>query len=418
MRKTALWLGVVALVAAACGGGGGSTTTTAAATTTSVTSAATTTTAGGATTTGAPSGEPIKIGAVLGISGRFAFVGGPQKNALLMAEKEINDSGGIAGRPVKFTIYDDEVDETKTVPLVNRLIGEDKVVAVIGPSITIPALAVGPIFERDKIPNITLTSRAIWEQSNLKYVYQTTPREEVEVLSLLSFIKEGLKLTKVGVLYDAQPYGTGNLALIEKYAPQLGLDVIAKESIDNAATNAVPQLERLKAAGVEVLIVWVGDPAASSTAKGAAQIGWKVPMIGSSAIAGPTFIQLGGAAAEGVYSDATYNFDNPPANQAAFLSNYQKAYDSPPTQFAAFAYDAAYALKAAIEQSGGDTSADAIINGLNDMPPLDGVTATYDFTPQDHNGLGLNPLFYIVQVQNGKYTVVADTRTYDVSVGG
>ena len=75
-------------------------------------------------------------------------------------------------------------------------------------------------------------------------------------------------------------------------------------------------------------------------------------------------------------------------------------------------------MKAAIEQAGGDTSGDAIINGLNEMPPLEGVTATYDFTPEDHNGIGLRPLFYIVQVQDGQYNVVADTRTYSVNVGG
>jgi branched-chain amino acid transport system substrate-binding protein len=414
-----LWLAVLALIATACGGASEETTTTPPASTTT-TSIETTTAAveETSTTAGEASGEPIKIGAVLGISGRFAFVGGPQQNALLMAQDEINAAGGIAGRPVEFTIYDDEVDETKTVPLVNRLISEDGVVAVIGPSITIPALAVGPIFEREQVPNITLTSRAIWEQDNLTYVYQTTPREEVEVLSLISFIKEDLGLTKVGVLYDSQPYGTGNLAFIEQFAPDLGLEVVATESIENADTNAVPQLERLRDAGVEVLIIWVGDPAASSAVKGADQIGWDIPMIGSSAIAGPTFIELGGESAEGVYSDATFNFGDPPPNQAAFLDNYQAEYGSLPTQFASFAYDAAYALKAAIESAGGDTSADAIIGGLNDMPALDGVTATFDFSPEDHNGLGLNPLFYIVQVQNGQYAVVADTRTYAVNVGG
>ena len=323
MRRIVVLLLAMAFVAAACGGNGAEETTT-----TTGGSEASTTTAGAqetTTTTGTqettmtttapvgPEGEPIRIGAVLGISGRFAFVGGPQQNALLMAEDEINAAGGIAGRPVEFVIYDDEVDETKTVPLVNRLIGEDGVVAVIGPSITIPALAVSPIFEREKIPNITLTSRAIWEQDNLTYVYQTTPREEVEVLSLISFIQQDLALTKVGVLYDAQPYGTGNLALIERFAPDLGFEIVDTESIENGDTNAVPQLERLRDAGAEVLIIWVGDPAASSAAKGADQIGWDVPMIGSSAIAGPTFIELAADSAEGVYSDSDLQLRRPPS---------------------------------------------------------------------------------------------------------
>ncbi len=434
MRKVLILVVALSMLVVACGDGGGGADTTTAGGSATTTEGADTTVAGGTDTTasattaapsdttaaagGEPTGDPIKIGAVLGISGRFAFVGAPQQNALLMAQEEMNSAGGIAGRPVEFVIYDDEVDETKTVPLTNRLIGEDGVIAVIGPSITIPALAVGPIFEHEQVPNVTLTSRAIWEEEGLEYVYQTTPREEIEVLSILSFIQEDLGVTKIGVLYDAQPYGTGNLAHIEHFAPELGLEVVATESIESADTDAVGQLERLRDAGAEVLIIWVGDPAASSAAKGLEQLGWDVPTIGSSAIAGPTFIELGGAAAEGVYSNTTYNYGEPPPNQAGFLSSYTEQFDGPPTQFAAFAYDAAYALKSAIELTGGDTEGAAIIQALQDIEPLEGVTATYDFTAEDHNGLGLGALFYIVQVQDGEYTVVADTREYDVSVDG
>jgi len=413
MRRLFTILMALALLAAACSDDSSDTTTASQPSTTAAATTATpqATTAGPtvAPTGAPPSGEPIKIGAILGISGRFAFVGAPQQNALLLAQDEMNAAGGIAGRPVEFVIYDDEVDETKTVPLTNRLIGEDGVVAIIGPSITIPALAMAPIVEGTPIPNITLTSRPIWEQDGLEYVFQTTPREEVEVLSLLSFISNDLGTTEIGVLYDAQPYGTGNLAHIENLAPGLGLNIVATESIENGDTNAVPQLERLRDAGVETLIVWVGDPAASSTAKGADQIGWDVNMIGSSAIAGPTFPELAEAAGEGVYSDGAYNFDDPPPNQAPFLADYQAKFDSFPTQFAAFAYDAAYAFKYAIEHAGGDTSPDAIRQGLLDMPAFQGVTALYDFTDEDHNGFGLNPLFYIVQVQDGAYRVVTKT---------
>jgi len=356
-------------------------------------------------------GAPIRIGAVLGISGRFAFVGGPQQNALVMAEEEINASGGIDGRPVEFVIYDDEVDETKTVPLFNRLVGEDEVVAVIGPSITIPALAIGPLAEREQIPNITLTSRAIWEEEGFEYVYQTTPREEIEVNSILAFISEELGASTMAVLHDDQPYGTGNLAYIEQFAPDWGLELVGTQSIANGETNAVPQLEQLRDTEAEVLIVWVGDPAASSAAKGLDQIGWDVPMIGSSAIAGPNFIELGGAAAEGVYSDATLNYSDPPENQAAFLEGYQEMFDSAPTQFAAFAYDAAFALKAAIEAGDGDTSGPSIIEGLQSVQDFEGVTATFNWTAEDHNGLGLDPLFYVVQVTDGAFQVVSDTST-------
>lgn len=353
---------------------------------------------------------PIKIGAILGISGRFAFVGAPQKQALELAQEKINAAGGIAGRQVQFVIYDDEVDETKSVPLANRLISEDKVVAIIGPSITVPALAIQPVVERAKIPNITLTSKAIWEGKENSFVFHTTPREEVEVKSILDFIQNQLKTTKVGVIYDRQPYGTGNLAFIKKFAADYGLQIVAEEGIENNDTNADAQVERVRKSGAESVIVWVGDPAASSVAKAIRQSGWNVPVIGSSAIAGPRFPELAGPAGEGVYSNSTYNTTEPPANQKAFLEEFKAKYSSAPTQFAGFAYDAAYVLKGAIEQADGKTDGRSIQQGLIDMKPYEGVVATYDFTEDNHNGIPNGPLFYIVQVKNGAFEVVYDTR--------
>lgn len=390
-RSAIVALAVTALAAlAACGGSSDST-------------------SAGSSPAAAKETGPVRIGAVLGISGRFAFVGGPQQQALMLAQDQINDKGGIGGRKVEFTIYDDEVDETKTVPLANRLISEDKVVAIIGPSITVPALALQPVVERAEIPTITLTSKAIWEQGKAEYIFQTTPREEIEVKSVLSFIQDELKKTKVAVIYDRQPYGTGNLAFIKKFASDYGIDIVAEEAIGNDETNADAQVSKVKTSGADAVIMWVGDPAASSVVKAIQQAGVTIPVIGSSAIAGPRFPGLAGPAGQDVYSDATLDYSNPPENQKAFLGEFQKRFDSPPTQFAAFAYDAAFVLKAAIEKAG-STDGKAIAQGLIDMDPYKGIVATYDFTDDNHNGVPNEPLFYIVQVKDGRFQVVYDTR--------
>lgn len=392
LRRTHALLAVLVLSAALTGCGGD-----------------TDTPASGSAGTPAAESGPVRIGAVLGISGRFAFVGAPQQQALQLAQDQINADGGIDGRNVEFVIYDDEVDETKTVPLANRLISEDKVVALIGPSITVPALALQPVIERSGIPNITLTSKAIWEQGKSEFIFQTTPREEIEVKSILSFIQDELAAKKVAVIFDRQPYGTGNLAFIKKFAADFGIEIVAEEGIENNDTNADAQVNRVKNSGATAVIVWVGDPAASSVAKALEQAQVTVPVIGSSAIAGPRFPELAGPAGEGIYSNGTLNYANPPANQTRFLTEFQERFDSPPTQFAAFAYDAAFVLKAAIEEAG-STEGEAIAKGLLDMSPYEGVVATYDFEEDNHNGIPNEPLFYIVQVKSGQYQVVHDTR--------
>jgi branched-chain amino acid transport system substrate-binding protein len=266
-----------------------------------------------------------------------------------------------------------------------------------------------PVVERAGIPNITLTSKAIWEQGKSEFVFQTTPREEIEVKSILSFIQDELAAKKVAVIFDRQPYGTGNLAFIKEFAADFDIEIVAEEGIENNDTNADAQVNRVKSSGAEAVIVWVGDPAASSVAKALEQAQVDIPVIGSSAIAGPRFPELAGPAGEGVYSNGTLNYAEPPENQTRFLSEFQASFDSPPTQFAAFAYDAAFLLKEAIEEAG-STEGEAIAQGLIDMAPYEGVVATYDFEEDNHNGIPNEPLFYIVQVKDGQYQVVYDTR--------
>lgn len=362
---------------------------------------------GGAPSSGTTSTEPIKIGAILGISGRFAFVGTDQQDALKLAQEEINGAGGIAKRQLDLVIYDDEVDEKKSGPLANRLIFEDKVVAIIGPSITVPAINVGPIVEKAKMPNFTLTSRALWEEEKYKYVYHTTPREEIEVSSMLDFIKKTLGKTKIAVLYDKQPYGTGNFAHIQRLASQNGLELVGSDTGNNTDTDVLPQLTRLRATGAEALILWVGDPMASAATKQIRQIGWNVDIVGSSAISGPRFIELAGSAADGVYTNAVYNTDQPTPTQKRFFDNFKKKYNRDASQFAAYAYDSIYVLKAAIEKAGGKTDGDSIVEGVNTIGKLDSVVATFEFSDKDHNGLGLRPIFVFQAVKDGKWVYVA-----------
>src|ERR1039458_9171153 len=89
--------------------------------------------------------QPIKIGALFAITGPASFLGEPERNTAQMVVDEINKAGGIKGRMLELVVYDTQGDATKAVQAATRLIKEDKVAAIIGPSTTGDSMAIIPI---------------------------------------------------------------------------------------------------------------------------------------------------------------------------------------------------------------------------------------------------------------------------------
>src|SRR4030042_414174 len=98
---------------------------------------------------------PIKIGALFSVSGPASFLGEPERNTAQMMVEQINKAGGIKGRKLELIVYDTQADATKAVQAVNRLIKDDKVVAIIGPSTTGDSMAVIPVVENAENPIIS-----------------------------------------------------------------------------------------------------------------------------------------------------------------------------------------------------------------------------------------------------------------------
>src|ERR1700734_1612106 len=89
-------------------------------------------------------GEPIRIGAVLSVTGPVGFIGDPQQKAMEMDVKRLNDKGGVLGRKVVLTVYDDQSDPSNANTFAKRLVESDKVDVLIGGTVSPSALAMVP----------------------------------------------------------------------------------------------------------------------------------------------------------------------------------------------------------------------------------------------------------------------------------
>ena len=352
----------------------------------------------------APTGDPIKIGAILPISGQYAPMGGPMNNSALLVQDSVNAAGGIAGRPLQFVIYDDEASQAKSLQLTDKLINQDKVVALIGPIPTANAQADTEVAEKARVPMLyTNPTLSIWQGKT--YIFQVNHDDAKQAEALLTYVEKTLQKKSIAILHDANPYGSLGAVVAAAAAKNHGITVTTDEKYAGTDTDVTPQLTKIKNSGAEALVLWGVPPVPSIATKQLRQLGSTIPILGSDAMFSPAFISLAGDASDGVYSVTSLNTDSPNAVQAKFVTPYKDKTGAVPTVHAAFVWDATYLLKAAIEKSG-KTDGDSIVQGLLSNPSFVGVMGPRNYTKDDHNGLSAASLV-ITQVKGGKWVMLS-----------
>lgn len=408
-RRYVLLLMVAALsllMIGVVGCGGGTTTTTVAPATETTTAPA----AGTDTTTGAPSGDPIVFGAVLSATGPGSPLGEPERATLTMLETQVNAAGGLLGRPIKVIIEDDQTNPKEAVTAVNKLLQQDKVVAVLGSSTSASTLAIKPITEQAGIPLMALAASNAITAPPITWTWRAPPRDSLAAQTALTYISKVMKLTKIAVLYDENAYGASGMAEIEKVSPTYGLTIVAKESYKTDETDITAQLTKIKAANPEVVVVWGTNPGPAIAAKNMKQLGMTQPYVGSHGIANAKFIELAGAAAEGVILPAgrllvPESYTDPAQKALAdkFVADFKAATGAAPPTFAGHAFGGLTLLMDAITRAGSTDPAD-IQKALNETKGVITPDGIYNYTPDNHDGLVVDDMT-VVQIKDGNWVL-------------
>jgi branched-chain amino acid transport system substrate-binding protein len=349
-------------------------------------------------TAAAPKGEPVLVGAILSTTGAFAPLGEPERNALLIAQQKINASGGVAGRPLKIDIVDDEGKPDVAAQLATSLVGEGAI-AIIGGTLTAPSAAISRVTQAAGVPQIFMNpSGELWDTKNgvVKNLFETTPRNETEGAALLAFAKAKLGTKKLAILHDENAYGVAGSAVLAAEAQKRGLDVVVNEDYPTTATDVTAQLLKVRDSSADSIAIWGASTACPLIVRQIRQLGLKVNVFGTTGLLSDNFLRVAGKDGEGVYSDSDINFTYPSPAQRAFLDAYHAAYHARPANFGAFAWDAAFLVAHAVRDAGGRTDGPSLIAALERMQPYAGATATIRFTATDHNGIALRDVHIAV----------------------
>ena len=238
---TALLL--VALLAVFAAGCGSKATTT--------TSAGTGTTGSG-TTAAAPTGEAIVIGAIVSATGPNSALGLQERNVLQMMETSINAAGGVLGRPLKLVIEDDTSDAQAAVTAANKLIDQDKAVALIAATGSASTVAVKAITATKGLPQMAMAAaNEITDKAPMDWIWRTPQKDSMAAARALTYISGTLKLKKIAVLHDENAFGTSGATEIANTASKYGLEIVATESYKTADTDLTAQLTKIMSSAVK-----------------------------------------------------------------------------------------------------------------------------------------------------------------------
>ena len=354
--------------------------------------------------------EPIKIGAILSLTGTYAGLGEPEKNLIEMEVKKINDAGGINGRPVEVIIEDDATDEAQAVAAASRLIEQENVVAIIGATGTGQTMAMRGDIQRAGIPQVSMAGGTVITNPVDPLVFATPWSNTIVVPFTLDYLKSQ-GITKIGLITDSGGFGKDGQAVFAAAAPEAGVEIVADETLNPGDTDMTAQLTKIKNSDAQAIVMWTAGAEAAIIAKNAKDLGIDLPIYGSHGIARQEFIDGAGEAAEGVklaagkvLDPSLYGEDSEAATVAnAFIADYEQAYGEKPGMFPGYAYDALYLVVEAAKRVEGDLTPEALLEQIQATTGWVGIDGTYNMTAEDHNGLSAEDL-QMYEISGGKFT--------------
>lgn len=357
----------------------------------------------------------VKIGVVSSSTGPIAMVGIPQKNTVpLMPTK-------AGGQSIRYIPLDDGSDPTASVVAIKKLISEENVDAIIGPSGSPNAMGAIQFIAEAGVPLLAPVGTAavvLPMNEQKKWVFKTTQNDGLIASALLEHMaKTGVKT--VGFIGTADPYGENWDKVFAEGAAKKGIRIVADERFQRQDTSVTAQALKVIAARPDaVLIAAPGSPAVLPQLA-LVDRGYKGKFYQTHGAALPDFLKLGGKKVEGTILAASLMLvldqvpDSHPSKKIAkgYMAAYEKTYGVTPATFGGNMFDAGLLLEKAIPlalakgKPGTPEFRSALRDALEQTRELAATQGVYNMTPADHSGFDERGR-ELITVSNGTWTLL------------
>lgn len=321
--------------------------------------------------------QTIPLVSIQGTTGSAAFAGLPYQNAVRLAVDEANAKGGINGSKIELTTRDSANDKGQAINLANQAIDRDRALLVLGPTVTADSVAVAPIFNDKKAPNLSFSaSDAMLKFGPWSLKFQQAP--SISTQQQLQYVLENTQIRKIAFVYDRTSEGLIDFKnRFRDGFTRGGGSVIAEEAIVGSDANFLPLATKLKSLDLDAVYLAVyGEQAGNMIAQmRQAGISDKVRYIGSIAMVSPKFLSIAGKAAEGSIASADYvpGIDRP--LNKSFEAAYKARFGTEPDNWAAVGYSGALVALAALQEAGPTPTREKVreaFQRLRDVPVVIG----------------------------------------------
>ena len=353
-----------------------------------------------------PNENEILIGSYSSNTGATATFGVFQLHGTEMAIAEINAAGGINGKKIKHINYDNKSDGDETLAVVNRLISQDKVVAILGEATSGRSKIGAQVAQQNKVPMLTssATNPDVTKVGN--YIFRACFIDPFQGMVMAKFMTENLKLKKAAILRDIKnDYSVGLSDIFAEKLKAAGGEIITDISYQEGDIDFKSQLTAIKAKNVEAIFVPGYYNEVALIAKQAKELGMTMPLLGGDGWSSPKLFEIAKEAINGNYFSNHYTTESKDPKTVNFVKAFKAKYNEDADVMAALAYDAVYMMAEAIKNTKVITS-ENIRNELAKIKNFHGVTGE---TSMDENRDAIKSAV-VVQVQGPEYKFITSVN--------
>lgn len=342
-----------------------------------------------------PDATTVKIGGIGPLTGAYANYGLSEKNGAELAVKEINEAGGIAGKQIELSYQDSQGESESAVNAYGKLMDWGMEVS-LGCVLSGENASVVAAARDDDVLLITPSGSADKCIDGNDKAFRVCFYNSYQGAAAAQYIKDNNMVDTVGILYQSDnDYSVGLYNAFVAKCGELGITIAETQTFTSSTnTDFSTQVSALVSSGVKlVFIPLYAEEASTFLTQAHGKFADDVYFFGADGLDGILGkVEQDTSLANNVLMLTPFAADNPAENVQSFVKKYQEAYGATPDQFAADAYDAIYAIKAAVEKAG-STSGAALASALTSLT-VEGVTGTMTWTADGNTNKPASAILY------------------------
>jgi branched-chain amino acid transport system substrate-binding protein len=294
----------------------------------------------------------IKIGVTEALTGGAAQYGNNIRNGLQLAADDINAAGGINGSKLDLIIEDEQTKKEEAINAFKKLIFQDKVLMVFGPTLSNSALSAQPLAQAAKIVAFGTSNTVDGITDPGDYIFRNSVTESAVIPVTVKTAQAKLGLKKVAVMYgNNDALSKGGYEIFKKALADDHIDTTDTETFSTGDVDFKAQLTKIKGTNPDAIVLSALIAEGGPIVAQARQLGINVPIIGGNGMNSPKLFSLApGAASDNLWVGSPWSLNNDSPENTKFVAAYKARYHVEPDQFAAQAYDGMYIAAAAMKK--------------------------------------------------------------------